>query len=88
MDDSPEFADNSEPFDLRMIQQEDYDRLMECIGELDPINRQILEMKYMLGMSFAKICDELGMTLAQVNSRLERTRQKVRKLLNNRGDVQ
>jgi RNA polymerase sigma-70 factor (ECF subfamily) len=86
-DNAPEVADEGEPFGLQMIRQEDYDRLMECIDRLDPVNRQILEMKYVLDMSIAEICSELDMTLAQVNSRLERTRQKVRHLFNSRGEM-
>jgi RNA polymerase sigma-70 factor (ECF subfamily) len=59
-DDAPEMADGNEPFDIQMIQKEDYDRLMECIGRLDPLNQQILEMKYVLGMKIAEICSELN----------------------------
>jgi RNA polymerase sigma-70 factor (ECF subfamily) len=79
-DDTHELADESEPFDLRLTKREDYERLAGCISRLDPLNKQILEMKYVLDMSFDEISRELGMTVAQLNSRLARTRAKIKKL--------
>jgi RNA polymerase sigma-70 factor (ECF subfamily) len=75
---SPEIASDETPIDLIVERKMDYERLIDCISELDGINRQILEMKYILDMSFKEICSELNMTLSQVNSRLERVRQKIR----------
>ncbi|MDR2356582.1 MAG: sigma-70 family RNA polymerase sigma factor [Oscillospiraceae bacterium] len=75
---APELASGEAPSDLRIETREDYERLMDCVAELEPLSRQILEMKYIHGMSFADICSELGMTFPQVNGRLARTRAKVR----------
>jgi RNA polymerase sigma-70 factor (ECF subfamily) len=78
-DDVPELASDAMPIDFALTRQEDYDRLRQCIAELDPINRQILLMKYVDGKSFSEICAELDLTLTQANSRLERVRAKIRK---------
>jgi RNA polymerase sigma-70 factor (ECF subfamily) len=69
------------PLDRELIQRDDKAILMKCLAELEPLNRQILEMKYVRGMSFAEICSELNMTFPQVNGRLARTREKVKMLL-------
>jgi RNA polymerase sigma-70 factor (ECF subfamily) len=69
------------PLDRELIQKDDKAILMKCLAELEPLNRQILEMKYVRGMTFAEICSELDMTFPQVNGRLARTREKVKTLL-------
>jgi RNA polymerase sigma-70 factor (ECF subfamily) len=78
-DDVPEIASDAMPIDFALTRQEDYDLLRKCIAELDPLNRQILLMKYDDDKSFSKICSELDLTLTQANSRLERVRAKIRK---------
>ncbi|MDR1328182.1 MAG: sigma-70 family RNA polymerase sigma factor [Oscillospiraceae bacterium] len=79
-EDSPDLISDETPFELRLVSQEDYARLMACVAELDPINRQILEMKYVHDLPFEEICSELNMTFPQVNGRLARTRAKVKAL--------
>jgi RNA polymerase sigma-70 factor (ECF subfamily) len=79
-DDTPELSSDDDPFDLRVANQEDYARLMDCIAKLEPLNKQILEMKYVHGLTFERICAELGMTFPQVNGRLTRSRAKVKYL--------
>lgn len=67
------------PIDVEVAQKDMYERLIRHIAKLDDINRQILEMKYLLQMSFQEIGDELGFTPIQVNSRIARARAKIRK---------
>jgi len=73
--------DDSVPVDEQVAQQDVYKRLKECMAELDSVNRQILEMKYILQMSMKEIGDELGFTPTQVNSRIAKARAKVKKLM-------
>jgi RNA polymerase sigma-70 factor (ECF subfamily) len=84
-EDAPELPTGETPFDLLIVTGEEYARLMDCIAELEPLNRQILEMKYVHEMSFKEICSELGMTFPQVNGRLARTRVKVKALFGKEG---
>jgi len=79
-DDTPEFSSDDGAFDLQIANQEEYSRLKDCIAQLEPLNKQILEMKYVHGLSFERICSELGMTFPQVNGRLTRSRAKVKHL--------
>jgi len=74
---------DSMPVDEYVSQQEVYKRLKGCIASLDEVNRQILEMKYILQMSMKEIGDELGFTPTQVNSRIARARAKVKNLMGN-----
>jgi RNA polymerase sigma factor (sigma-70 family) len=68
------------PLDWEIIQKDNQAFFMKCLAELEPLNRQILEMKYVRGMSFDQICSELNMTFPQVNGRLARTRAKIKVL--------
>jgi len=84
-DDTPELESNELPLDIQITNREDYEKLTVCIAELEPLNRHILEMKYVLGMSFEKICSELNMTFPQVNGRLARTRAKLKSMFEKEG---
>jgi RNA polymerase sigma-70 factor (ECF subfamily) len=82
---APEPASDDPPIDAQIATQDEYARLLASIAELEPLNRQILEMKYVREMSFEEICSELNMTFAQVNGRLARTRAKVKSLFEKEG---
>ncbi|MDR0445596.1 MAG: sigma-70 family RNA polymerase sigma factor [Oscillospiraceae bacterium] len=79
-EEAPEIPSGDMPLEMQIIKQEDYDRLQSCIARLDPLNRQILEMKYVHEMTLEKISSELNMTLPQVNGRLARARTRVKAL--------
>jgi RNA polymerase sigma-70 factor (ECF subfamily) len=79
--DMSDIPSDDAPVDRGLIQGDEKAILMKCLAELEPLNRQILEMKYVRGMSFAEICSELNMTFPQVNGRLARTREKVKAML-------
>jgi RNA polymerase sigma-70 factor (ECF subfamily) len=70
---------DDDPVDVQVVTRDMYDRLMRHVAELDNINRQILQMKYILHFSIKEIADELGFTPTQINSRIARARAKVRK---------
>jgi RNA polymerase sigma-70 factor (ECF subfamily) len=69
-----------------IIQTENYEKLTAFIGKLSDENRLILRMKYFEDMSIKQIACTLGMTVAQVNSRLERTRRKLREMFESEAD--
>ena len=73
----------SMPVDEHVARKEVYGRLKEGIKLLDETNRQIFMMKYYHRMSMKEIGDEIGLTPEQVNSRLERTRKKLKAFMLN-----
>ena len=84
-DNASELESNDLPLDIQITNRDDYEKLLACIEELEPMNRQILEMKYVLEMPFEKICSELNMTFPQVNGRLARTRAKIKEMFEKEG---
>lgn len=71
--------------DDRMTIHEEYDAVKRNINSLDEISKQVLEMKYILNMSYKEIGTELGMTPKHVGTRIERAKAKVRKLIAQEG---
>jgi RNA polymerase sigma-70 factor (ECF subfamily) len=71
----------SVPVEDYVARQEDYGILKKCVAKLDVKSSQVLEMKYVHGMSVKEIEMELGLTTAQVNGRLARARSKVKGLM-------
>jgi RNA polymerase sigma-70 factor (ECF subfamily) len=80
-DEVQEIANSQESIEDIIISMETYTSIMAVLAHLDPLNREIFQMKYVLGLSYAQICITCGLTTDQLNSRMERTRRKVRKLL-------
>jgi RNA polymerase sigma-70 factor (ECF subfamily) len=73
--------------ELKIETKEQCEKLSLCLDKLSETNFQIIKMKYYQQMSIAEIANELGMTVAGVNSRLERSRIKIRKLLTKEGVI-
>jgi RNA polymerase sigma-70 factor (ECF subfamily) len=80
-----EVSDDGEPLDIILTKREDYDLIRGCLPELDAENRQILWRKYVLGMSYKEIAEEMNMTPEQLTSRMARTKAKLRVLFEKRG---
>lgn len=76
-----ELSSNDIPVDIQVIEQIDFDKLRKYMEKLDDISKQVLDMKYMLGMSYKEIGEELGMTPKHVDTRIMRAKAKVRKML-------
>ncbi len=49
--------------------------------KLDDISKQILEMKYIIGMSYKQIGEALNITPKHVDTKIMRAKVKMRKLL-------
>ena len=82
---SGEIASKDEPLDLYVIRREGAKLLTDCLNELDPDIRLILEMKYYYDMTYDEISKKTGLTVWQVKGRSERARAKLKQLLAQRG---
>ena len=67
--------------DLCFINQEIYNALIECIHQLDEKSKTILEMKYLLDMSYEEIAAELGISRKAVAIRIYRAKIKARAVM-------
>lgn len=76
-----ELSSDDLPVDIQVISKEDFERISECISEIDEISRLVLQMKYIQGLSYKEIGEALGMTPKHVDTRIMRAKQKVRKLI-------
>jgi RNA polymerase sigma factor (sigma-70 family) len=52
--------------------------LEESLAELEPLERRLLEAKYIEGSTVTELCDQTGLTPKAIESRLARLRQAVR----------
>jgi len=80
-----EIPSGDKPLDLVLSSREDYELIMKCLPDIDPVNRQILWRKYVLGMSYGEIAAEMSLTAEQMASRIARTKEKLRGLFEKRG---
>lgn len=62
----------------KLIRDETRDSLNKYLESLDMISRQILDMKYVLGMSYGEIAQELGVTTKYVDNKLMSAKSKIR----------
>lgn len=75
------------PIEERIIFTEQYETLRKHIAALDETSRLALEMKYLLGMTYKEIGEELGMTAKHVDTKIMRAKAKVRKLISEGGNA-
>lgn len=59
----------------------EYEIIRKHLNSIDEISKQVLIMKYAIGMSYKEIAGELSMTPKHVDTRIMRAKKKVRKLL-------
>ncbi|MEM6366090.1 MAG: sigma-70 family RNA polymerase sigma factor [Planctomycetota bacterium] len=67
----------------RLSQHESGDVVRQAIGNLRPIDRQVLTLKYQHGWSCRRMAAELGVSETTVQSRLLRARRRLRAILMN-----
>jgi RNA polymerase sigma-70 factor (ECF subfamily) len=84
-EDAPELASEQSQPDEIVFKNEQASDLERCLPKLSLQARTILEMKYLLGMSFTDICKEMNMTFDQVNGILRRARVKMKSLMESEG---
>ena len=75
---------NDIPVEKQVILNDEYNTIKKLIASLDEASRVVLEMKYVLGMSYKEIGDELGITAKHVDTKIMRAKEKVRKLVGER----
>ncbi len=71
----------AKPLDEQVIFSSEYAAIRKHLENIDEISRQVLIMKYALGMSYKEIGEKLNMTPKHVDTRLLRAKEKVRKLV-------
>ncbi len=69
------------PVEDQAVISSEYSAIRRHMAEIDEISRQVLIMKYALGMSYKEIGVRLGMTPKNVDVRIIRAKEKVRKLV-------
>ena len=74
------------PVEERLLLHEEYEAIRKHLSALDETSRLVLEMKYLLNMSYKEIGEQLGVTPKHVDTRLMRAKEKVRKLVEKGGE--
>lgn len=72
---------NDKSVEEQAIIASEYELIRKHMESIDEISRQILIMKYVLGMSYKEIGERLTMTPKHVDTRILRAKAKVRKLV-------
>ena len=76
-------ADQTTP-DAADVAFGDSEEVIECLGRLPILHRQVLVLKYMDGLSVAEIAEELGKSPVQIQSLLQRARLGIKNELESR----
>lgn len=71
------------PIEEQVIISSEYATIKKYMKSIDEISSQVLIMKYVLGMSYKEIGERLNMTPKHVDTRIQRAKEKMRKLLEN-----
>ena len=58
----------------------EHETLLKHIASLDETSRLVLEMRYILGLTYKEIGRELGITEKHVDTKIQRAKMKIRKL--------
>ena len=74
------------PVEEQIIQNDQYERIKRHMASLDEVSKLVLELKYLLGMTYKEIGEELDMTAKHVETKIMRAKEKVRKLVSKGGD--
>ncbi|HLF69692.1 MAG TPA: RNA polymerase sigma factor [Actinomycetota bacterium] len=64
----------------------DSDSIIDALGRIPPLHRQVLVLKYLDDLSVEKIADELGRSRVQVQSLLQRARASLRRAFEESSD--
>ena len=74
------------PIEEKVIQSEEYESIKKHVAALDEMSRLVLEMKYLLGMTYKEIGEQLGITPKHVDTRIMRAKEKVRRSIEKGGE--
>ncbi|MBP1701531.1 MAG: polymerase ECF-type sigma factor [Chloroflexi bacterium] len=70
----PDIPDPAPDMDSRLSRKQEQQRMRALLETLDPTDRAAVVMYYWYDYSYDEICQELGLTLSAVKSRLHRAR--------------
>ncbi len=76
-----QFETEEIPVDVQITSKEEYANLRKHLKEIDAASKLVLEMKYVLNMSYKEIGQELGMSPEHVSTKIARAKAKMRKLM-------
>jgi RNA polymerase sigma-70 factor (ECF subfamily) len=71
---------NDIPVEDQIILDDEYSAIKRYLAQIDEASRLVLEMKYIMGMTYKEIGKDLGMTPKHVETKIMRAKEKVRKL--------
>ena len=77
---------NDKAIEDQIILNDEYNTIKRCLMMIDETSRLVLEMKYVMGMTYKEIGKDLGMTTKHVETKIMRAKEKVRKLDAKGGD--
>jgi len=69
------------PIEEELILSEVYELIKKHVASLDEKSRLVLEMRYLCDMSYKEIGEQLGITPKHVDTRIQRAKEKVRKMV-------
>jgi len=79
IDDHEHYLENDDiSMDNKIISKEEYEYLQRCILCLDESSKNILEMRYVLGMSHKEISEITKISLGNINKKITRAKAKIR----------
>lgn len=83
-----EYDDNDAPVDVNFLENYEYEELIAVISELPAIYRDIIFLHYVRGFSPKEIGKMLDIKAETVWKRIERAKKKLKKALEERGDIE
>jgi len=72
---------NENPVENQVVLVDMYESIKKHISSLDESSKLILEMRYILSMTYKEISDEMGITIKQVDNKIMHAKKRVRKLV-------
>jgi RNA polymerase sigma-70 factor (ECF subfamily) len=84
--DDTDSVSNDDLIEEKLILKEEYETIKRHVASLDEMSRLVLEMKYLLGMSYKEIGERLGISPKHVDTRIMRAKAKVRGLVERHGE--
>jgi RNA polymerase sigma factor (sigma-70 family) len=80
LEQAPEVEDGALTPEDQMIRREQYEKLHMLVGQLEPVQQQLIRMRYGNGLSLVVIADILEKPRSTVRKMLERTLSRLRKM--------
>ena len=70
----PDVADDSPGVETRISHKQEQEQIQTLLNSLNPIDRAAMVLYYWYDLSYEEICQELGLSISQLKSRMHRAR--------------